>query len=324
VPEPRATYRLLTPPPTGSAAIAILELRGDVDAALARLGIGPVEVGALPLRSLAGIDRGIVARPAPDLAYLMPHAGPAVLRRLAAALESAGVLHVPPDDPDPPRYPEAASEIAQRVLQALPRAASPLAIDLLLDQPRRWASAPPGAGSDPAVAARSAILNRLITPPLVVVLGRPNIGKSSLLNALAGREVALVADLPGTTRDHVGVLLNLAGLVVRYIDAPGLDPSSSPADPTQAEAQALALAAAAGADLILLCADGRTPAPDHPYPHIPSLRVTLRADLPETPPDAPLPVSAHTGRGIPDLVAAIRDRLVPPAVLADPGPWRFW
>ncbi len=57
---------------------------------------------------------------------------------------------------------------------------------------------------NPASEARDRVLRRLIDPPLVVAIGPPNIGKSSLLNALAGRSVALVADEAGTTRDHVG------------------------------------------------------------------------------------------------------------------------
>jgi hypothetical protein len=319
---PSCTWRLVTPPPSGAAAIAVIELLGDIDQALAALPIRPVAPGAVSLRSLAGIDEGIVARFSPTTAYLMPHAGPAVVRGLIDALRRAGIAEAA--NPDPlAAYPEATSLLEARMLAALARAASPLAIDLLLDQPRRWNASRPDADADPAVLASSRILDRLIHPPLVVALGRPNIGKSSLLNALAGRRIALVADEPGTTRDHVGVTLDLAGLVVRWIDTPGI--AATPSSSIDAAAQELALRAAAPADLLLLCADSTAPFLTSPHPAIPALHIGLRADL--GPPAAggeALPVSIHRPQSLELLVSTIRDALVPPAAISDPGPWHFW
>src|SRR6185295_9623266 len=114
-------------------------------------------------------------------------------------------------------------------------------------------------------------------PPTVVAIGPPNIGKSTLLNALAGRSVAIVADEPGTTRDHVGVRLDLAGLVVNYIDTPGLDPRGAH-EAIQREAQDLARDAARAADLVLLCSDPANAAPTG-VPARDTLRLGLRADL---------------------------------------------
>lgn len=304
-------------PTSAPGAVAVVHLRApgaaSLEEALARLQIRPVAVGQVRLRDLCGVDRGLVARFTPDTAHLFPHGGPAVQRALARALEAAGLSRAAPD---PERdYPEARTPLQARMLDALARAASPLAIDLLLDQPRRWEGAPDRPPDD-----RDRILSRLIDPPLVAALGPPNVGKSTLVNALAGRAVALVADQPGTTRDHVGIILDLAGLVVRYVDTPG---RRAAADPIEAEALAIARQVIDAADLLLLCGDAESPPPDSPSV-APALRIALRVDLgaPAWPHD--VAVCAPEGRGLRDLVTALRDRLVPPALLADPAPWRFW
>src|SRR3569623_2073965 len=71
---------------------------------------------------------------------------------------------------------------------------------------------------------------RLARPPAerlkdgvrVVIAGPPNAGKSSLLNAIAGSERAIVTDIPGTTRDHIEVPLSLAGIRILLTDSAGL------------------------------------------------------------------------------------------------------
>lgn len=329
-----ARFTLATPPlsphaRSGAAAgaLAAIELRGDIDAAFAALHLRPVAIGCARLRRFGEIDEGVVARWSQHAATLMPHGGPAVVRGILEWLASAGLT--PCDTPSADLralYPEAADDIEARMLAALARAASPLAVDLLLDQPRRWREADSGLALTDADAARSARLNRLIDPPLVVAFGRPNIGKSTLLNALAGRGVALVADAPGTTRDAVGAMLDLAGLTVRYLDTAGVPDVPPPAGSIEDEAMRAALDAARSADLLLLCGDA-TATPLDPPSGAPSLRVRLRADLaPAEPLDRrpALRVCAVRGEGLAELVSAIREALVPSADLAHPGPWRFW
>jgi len=317
--DDRAVWTLATPN-TGAGAIALVQLTGDIDHALELCGIRPVAVGAVVVRDLLGVDTGVVARWTPRSCQLMPHGGMAVVRQLAAALAACG-LHEAARASAVDLFPEARSRVEALALEAVSRAASPLAIDLLLDQHRRWLL--PGAASDPAL---DKVRNRLIDPPLVVALGPPNIGKSTLVNALAGRTVSIVADVPGTTRDHVGVVLDLGGLVVRYVDTPGIRPE---AGPMEAEVFSAALRVARSADLLLLCGDVTSHLPDT---HVvfggntpaPILRLALRTDLGTPAFEVDCQTSALLGDGLPSLVALLREALVPAAALANPAPWRFW
>jgi len=323
----RASYQISSPPVTGSgAAIAIIELIGEpgaVDGLLTGLGIAPVALGRTGLREAPGIDTMVVARRAADHAMLFPHAGPAVLKRLIAAMEAAGTQRI---QHHLKSWPEVTDDLESHLNDALARAASPLAIDLLLEQPRRWreASDDPGRTHGPETCRA---LNRLIDPPLVVALGPPNIGKSSLLNALAGRTVSVVADQPGTTRDHVGVLIDLAGLVVRFVDAPGIsDPACNDRSEAeiQREAQSHALALARQADLLLLCADACSEFIVPEWPPNDQLRLALRSDLglPAAPFDCA--VSVMAAESVPPLVDALRERLVPTPLRNQQLAWRFW
>jgi hypothetical protein len=300
-------------PPGAAGAIAIIELRSPeaeaLEIALHELGLAPLPVGTVKWRPLLGIDTGLVARWTQHVCHLMPHGGIGVLRSLSQALVDRGISFA-----DAPEFPEAPSPVEARLLRALARAASPLAIDLLLDQTRRWAA---GDGDDPGL---NRILNRLIDPPLIVALGPPNIGKSTLINTLSGREVSIVADEPGTTRDHIGVWLNLGGLVVRYLDTPGLREA---ADPIERRARDIALAAATKADLLLLMGDAGSPPPD-PIPGLPVLRLALRSDLGTPSWSHDIAVSAARGHNLAGLADLIRESLVPTRAIADPRPWRFW
>ncbi|MGE5525145.1 MAG: tRNA uridine-5-carboxymethylaminomethyl(34) synthesis GTPase MnmE [Rhodospirillaceae bacterium] len=88
----------------------------------------------------------------------------------------------------------------------------------------------------------------------VVLIGRPNVGKSSLLNRLAGDDVAIVTDIPGTTRDVIRQAIDLSGIPAYIIDTAGLRES---ADPVEQAGMARTWAAAEGADVVLLVVDAR-------------------------------------------------------------------
>jgi tRNA modification GTPase len=110
------------------------------------------------------------------------------------------------------------------------------------------------AGAEALAAEITAVLDdggrgeRLRTGATIVVTGRPNVGKSTLLNCLAAREAAIVSPHPGTTRDAVEVHLDLGGYPATLVDTAGLRDS---ADPVEQEGIRRARARAAGADLVL-------------------------------------------------------------------------
>jgi tRNA modification GTPase len=85
------------------------------------------------------------------------------------------------------------------------------------------------------------------------IIGRPNVGKSSLLNALLRSERAIVTPIPGTTRDTVEEVANLHGIPLHLIDTAGITPTD---DPIEQIGVQRSRAAAESADLILLVFDG--------------------------------------------------------------------
>lgn len=310
-------WSLDTPWPA-RGAIAVLRVSGEeaaVDTVAAAIGAAGLFPARMTLRTIAGTDRALACRFDGHTLLLFPHAGRAIIESLVGAIERAGALRE--DGPDArSAFPEARDEVEARALLELAGAASPLAADVLLAQRERWARIGELGEVDPETARA---LARLLRPPLVAAVGPPNIGKSSLLNALAGRSVSIVADEPGTTRDHVGAMIDLGGVVVRWIDCPGIDPRQT--DALSREAQHAAAEIVDAADLVLSCGDAASGFLPDAFGG--ALAIGLRADLGTTA-AAELWLSATRGAGLEATVAAIRDRLVPPAALADPRPWRFW
>jgi tRNA modification GTPase len=138
---------------------------------------------------------------------------------------------------------------------------------------------------------------------VVVLAGAPNAGKSTLLNALAQREVAIVSPVAGTTRDVIEVRCDLGGLPVVVVDTAGLRDS---ADPVEQEGVARARARAAAADLVLwLVAPGETPACG--MAAVRGLVVRTKADLGAEADGADLSVSAQTGAGMAELLDCIAE-----------------
>ena len=124
-------------------------------------------------------------------------------------------------------------------------------IDLLSDDRVARAIADIGAGVR-ALRAQSQVGRVLSDGLYVVITGAPNVGKSTLLNALAGEAHAIVTDIPGTTRDLLDVDLVIDGIPVRLVDTAGLRRTN---DPVEREGVRRARAARERADLELVMVD---------------------------------------------------------------------
>ena len=146
---------------------------------------------------------------------------------------------------------------------------------------------------------------RLIRDGLqVAIVGRPNVGKSSLFNALVGASRAIVTDVPGTTRDLVTEVVDLEGLRVTLVDTAGLREAS---DAIEAEGVMRSMQSARVADLVLqVVVDDEPQALDSKQ-----LVVRNKSDLgpPLTCASDPLSVSAKTGDGLDELRRQIVDML---------------
>ena len=154
----------------------------------------------------------------------------------------------------------------------------------------------------------------LTTPWKVAVIGPPNVGKSSLANALAGYQRAVVAPTPGTTRDLVTTPVAVDGWPVELIDTAGLREES---EPLEGQGISLARRAAKEADLCLWVLDASQPAiwPEKEMPDHKKLRfVVNKNDLPaawDITQSGTLLVSARTDAGLNELVEALARWLVP-------------
>jgi tRNA modification GTPase len=145
----------------------------------------------------------------------------------------------------------------------------------------------------------------------VVIAGRPNAGKSTLLNALAGRETAIVTPIAGTTRDVLREYIQIDGLPLHIIDTAGLREST---DAVEQEGVRRAWAEVQGADHILLVRDARSPQEDSEETQLherlhragpPLTQVINKIDLLGESPDmaqgdgeTAIHLSAHTGAGL--------------------------
>jgi GTPase len=170
--------------------------------------------------------------------------------------------------------------------------------------------------------------------PVVVIAGRPNVGKSTLFNRLAGRRIALVADTPGVTRDRKEAEAQLRGRMVKLIDTAGLEEAAP--ETLAGRMRAVSASAVALADLVLFVVDARagiTPADTHFAQWLrrqgkPVLLVANKAEgrvAGTSLLDAyalglgdPVGVSAEHGEGIADLMSEIADRIPPEAEEPEP------
>jgi len=248
------------------------------------------------------------------------HGGIVAVERVMAALEALGARRVeraPSDDH--------LDAIQYEAAQALPRALSRQAVRLLLEQyggalSRELAAAarlaPREAGTViQGLLATARLGIALCAPRRVVIAGSPNVGKSTLFNALLGDARAIVTDVPGTTRDFISEFIVLSGVPFEIVDTAGLRQTDHI---VEREGVRLTREQVACADVVLLVIDASAPheedlsdvrrlaAREGAVLLVVANKIDLVAGNPELLRFADSSVSAATGEGI----AALEKRIV--------------
>lgn len=157
----------------------------------------------------------------------------------------------------------------------------------------------------------------------VVIIGAPNAGKSSLVNALAQRDVAIVSEMAGTTRDVIEVHLNLAGYPVILADTAGLRPDQigeSGHEGIESEGIKRALKRASEADLKILMFDGTAEKPDEHTLHLVDENSIILVNKIDKNPDIKnlfhvkqniqsIFISTKTGEGVSEFLTVLTDKI---------------
>ena len=318
------TASLHTPPGVGGIAVIVLagpqaeELLAEVFEPLsshAHGGEGVLQLGRLKAGDEV-IDEAIVHRGA-NLVEINIHGGPQVTRAAMQRLAECGANPTQPDADAGvfcPAHPDHCNPaIGRELLAALPSARTEAVVAALsqqwsagLSKPARRALSPQRSDETSSqlrlAARRLGLMQRLLDPPEVVLIGPPNVGKSMLMNALVGRRVSIVHETPGTTRDWVRELADFNGLPVWLTDTAGIWDVGG----VDAEAVRRARHRAENADLVLLISAGEPSVAPNWLGAGDLFRIQAKCDIIE-PPEAgeAIGVSAVTGEGLDALTAAV-------------------
>jgi GTP-binding protein len=174
-----------------------------------------------------------------------------------------------------------------------------------------------------------------VTGPIVAIVGRPNVGKSTLLNRLAGRRLAVIADLPGTTRDRVFAFVSWRGRELTVVDTGGWQ--AKPQGSLEQKVKQQVEVAIGGADVIIFLADVKDGAiaGDEEIANVlhatnkpvilavnkvdSAKQVNQVADFYRLGMGEPVAISAHHNRGIDELMDAVL-AVLPPRPVTATGP----
>lgn len=152
----------------------------------------------------------------------------------------------------------------------------------------------------------SAIAERIRSGFEIAILGRPNVGKSSLFNRLAGREAAIISDIPGTTRDTLEIRMDLGGIPVTLLDTAGLREASDEIEQIGIER---ARKRAENADIRIFLVGPDEALPDDMPFQDGDVIVFTKADLLPKREEGRFYISSATGEGIDEMLRNIEKTL---------------
>jgi tRNA modification GTPase len=309
------TAILLTPP--GVAAISVIRLSGPATRGfLAQYFSKPTPANRCvhgTLRNERGVvldDLVVVISAEGTVADLNIHGGTWVTRAVLNLAARVG-FELRDSNANPTLAFDAENEIEQEVLQYLPSARTEFALRTLLAQPVAWAELMQiRSRKDLEAILADRALEHLLNPPVVAIVGAPNVGKSTLANQLFSQERSITADMPGTTRDWVGEIANIDGLAVMLVDTPGVRETSDAIERTAIERSGIQVRQA---DLVLLVLDASMPLNPDQEPlilaHPEAFKILNKIDRPtvwDSSAMAGLPIAAATGQGVDQLRHAIK------------------
>lgn len=339
--DPIATARQLTP--SGRGGVAVLQVVGNSQvfdtAPPLFVAVNGREVASQRLNRLCfghwgEVDREevLVCRTSPDETEIHCHGGSAAIARILGDLKARGVNITTPQTADEERSIRGLSLIEAECRAALIAASTRRSAAYLLTaadrlhrslQPLLTAlTQAPECTPDFAVERLDEILRwsafglHLVAPWSIVIAGRPNVGKSTLMNALLGYSRSIVYDQPGTTRDVVTALSAIDGWPVEFADTAGIRDTT---EEIESDGIRRAWGRLATGDVTILLIDSSQPPtledrlllsrfPD-------ALLIAHKADLPsqwgEPLPTHSIAVSSLNGAGVEELIQRIAARLVP-------------
>ena len=266
------------------------------------------------------LDEVIVSHPSGDVVEINIPGGPHVTRKVLTLLTERGARIVS-DCPVDPVLSEIGitglenPAIMDEFLSALRLVSTPLSASAVSCQWLGGLSSLVDSHQPEPDHLRSAadalpLMRRLLEPAEVVIAGPPNVGKSTLSNALVGRNVAVVSDKPGTTRDWVCTLTDADGVPIRLTDTAGL---WSEAEGIDAEAVRRAWTRIESADLVICVTAGDGGEYANLVAHLRALpdviNVASKCDVVEPTDRSDLTVSAEKLIRIDALRREIRDKL---------------
>jgi tRNA modification GTPase len=282
------------------------------------------------------VDEVTIGCEGPHAFAIHCHGNPLIVERIIRLLQQRGAQPIPPDQlllrmtaaQEPCGTIEVEAKLALTTVKTIEGAALIMYQTKagLAQKLRQWQDSLPVTGVAQIAAEAGQILQdsepaRLIISGCTIALvGPPNTGKSTLLNTLAGREKAIVTDLPGTTRDWVSAEIHIPPLAATLIDTAGLDSTlSATAGAIDQAAQRQSTEMLARADVVFLVLDRSQPGRQIDPNLVKrlsgrrTLMVLNKSDLPPQLDPACLPeqiseripVSAKQGTGLDDLIRAV-------------------